>query len=89
MPPNLGGSLLTGGGLVFIAAALDHYLRAFDAETGEVIWRARLSAGGQATPMTYRVRDGGRQFVVIAAMGYERASFKVSDTLVAFALDPS
>ncbi len=84
--PNLGGPLLTDGGLIFIGAALDHYFRAYDADSGEEVWRARLDAGAQATPMTYRVRDGGRQFVVVAAMGYGRAGAKVDDALVAFAL---
>lgn len=86
--PTLGGSLLTGGGLVFIGATLDHYLRAFDAATGEELWHARLPAGGNASPMTYRVRDAGRQFVVIAATGYGRSGGVVSDTIVAFALEP-
>ena len=56
--PNMGGPLVTGSGLVFIAAALDDYLRAFDVETGEELWKGRLPAGGQATPMTYRLRPG-------------------------------
>jgi len=83
--PNLGGPLLTGGGLVFIGAALDRYLRAFDAESGEEVWRERLPTPAQATPMTYRVRDGGRQFLVVAAMGYGRAG-TAGDTLIAYAL---
>jgi quinoprotein glucose dehydrogenase len=84
--PNLGGPLATAGGLVFIGAAFDDYLRAFDVETGETLWKGRLPAGGQATPMTYRVRDGGRQFVVIAAGGYGRAGTRLGDSVVAFAL---
>ena len=84
--PNLGGPLLTGGGLVFIAAAFDNTLRAFDAASGEELWRERLPASGQATPMTYRVRDGGRQYVVISAGGYGRGPAAVSDAIVAFAL---
>ncbi len=85
--PNLGGPLVTGGGLVFIGAAFDNYLRAFDLGTGEELWRARLPAGPQATPMSYRVRDGGRQFVVIAAGGYGRAGTNLGDYVVAFALE--
>ena len=81
-------ALVTGGGLVFIGATLDHYLRAFDVKNGEELWRARLPAGGNASPMTYRVRDGGRQFVVIAGTGYARSGGKVSDAIVAFALEP-
>ncbi|MGJ3627220.1 hypothetical protein AB5I41_10265 [Sphingomonas sp. MMS24-JH45] len=58
--PNLGGSIITAGGLAFIGATTDQYLRAFDLNTGEVVWKARLQAGAQATPMTYRGRDGRR-----------------------------
>ncbi len=48
--PNLGGPILTGSGLVFIAAAMDNYLRAFDSKNGDELWKGRLPAGGQATP---------------------------------------
>ncbi len=82
--PNLGGPMVTSSGLVFIGAAMDDYLRAFDAETGEELWKGRLPAGGQATPMSY-VRNG-RQFVVIAAGGHARMGTTLGDTLVAFAL---
>ncbi len=82
--PNLGGPLVTASGLVFIGAAMDDYLRAFDVETGEELWTGRLPAGGQATPMTYRV--GGRQYVVIAAGGHGRMTTTLGDALVAFAL---
>ena len=54
--PNLGGPIVTAGGLVFIGAAMDDCLRAFDIETGRELWKGRLPAGGQATPMTYRRR---------------------------------
>jgi len=84
--PTLGGPLVTGGGLVFIGASLDHYLRAYDLATGEELWRARLEAPAIATPMTYRVRPGGRQIVVVAAGGHSRAGTALADTLVAFAL---
>ncbi len=84
--PNLGGPLVTAGGLVFIGAAMDDYLRAFDTETGRELWKGRLPAGGQATPMTYRVREGGRQFVVIAAGGHGKMGTRLGDALVAFAL---
>ncbi len=84
--PNLGGPLATASGVVFIGAAMDNYLRAFDAGTGAELWKGRLPAGGQATPMTYRVRDGGRQFVVIAAGGHGRGGTKLGDSLVAFTL---
>lgn len=84
--PNQGGPIVTETGLIFIAAAMDDYLRAFSAETGEELWRGRLPAGGQATPMTYRVRPDGRQFVVIAAGGHPLMQTRLGDSVVAFAL---
>jgi quinoprotein glucose dehydrogenase len=82
--PNLGGPLVTAGGLVFVGAAMDDFLRAFDLGTGTELWRGRLPAGGQATPMSYEI--DGRQFVVIAAGGHERAGKRIGDSIVAFAL---
>ena len=67
--PNQGGPIVTEGGLIFIGAAMDNFLRAFDLETGRELWKGRLPAGGQATPMSYRLSQNGRQFVVIAAGG--------------------
>jgi quinoprotein glucose dehydrogenase len=83
--PNLGGSIVTAGGLVFIAAAMDQYLRAFDIETGQELWKGALPAGGQATPMTYRGSDG-KQYVVIAAGGHGRLGTTLGDYVIAFAL---
>ena len=83
--PNLGGPIVTASGLVFIAAAMDNWLRAFDSETGEELWKGRLPAGGQAAPMTYRARDG-RQFVVIAAGGHGALGTTLGDSVIAFAL---
>jgi quinoprotein glucose dehydrogenase len=82
--PNLGGPLVLENGLVFIAAALDDYLRAFDTETGEELWRGRLPAGGQATPMTYQL--DGRQYIIIAAGGHGGLGSTRGDYVVAFAL---
>lgn len=82
--PNLGGSVLTGSGLIFIGAAMDNYLRAFDIETGTELWKGRLPAGGQATPMTYEV--GGKQYILIAAGGHGRLETTLGDAVVAFAL---
>jgi quinoprotein glucose dehydrogenase len=82
--PNFGGPIVTGGGLVFIAATLDRTIRAFDAATGAVLWQAPLPASATATPMTYEV--GGRQYVVIDAGGSSREHTKLSDSIVAFAL---
>ncbi|MBN4051799.1 PQQ-binding-like beta-propeller repeat protein, partial [Parvibaculum lavamentivorans] len=82
--PNFGGPLVTSGGLVFIGAAMDDYLRAFNAETGEEVWKGRLPGGGQATPMTYEWE--GRQYVVISAGGHSRSTTTLGDQIVAFAL---
>jgi quinoprotein glucose dehydrogenase len=84
--PSMGGPLATASGLVFIGAAVDDYLRAFDVESGTELWRARLPAGGQATPMTYRLRPDGRQYVVIAAGGHGTLRTHQGDWLVAYAL---
>ena len=83
--PNLGGSIVTAGGLVFIAATTDQYLRAFDIASGKVLWKARLPAGAQATPMTYRGRDG-RQYVVVTAGGHGALGTRYGDYTLAFAL---
>ncbi|MBX3494548.1 MAG: pyrroloquinoline quinone-dependent dehydrogenase, partial [Parvibaculum sp.] len=82
--PNFGGPVVTAGGVVFIGAAMDNYLRAFDAATGAELWKGRLPAGGQATPMTYEWE--GRQYVVIAAGGHARATTTLGDYVMAFAL---
>jgi quinoprotein glucose dehydrogenase len=65
---------------------MDHYLRAFDIDTGSELWKGRLPASGQAMPMTYRLRLNGKQFVVIAAGGHGKLGTKLGDSLVAFAL---
>ncbi len=82
--PNFGGPVVTASGLLFIAATMDNYLRAFDADTGEELWKGRLPAGGQATPMSYVWQD--RQYVVVAAGGHARLGTKLGDYVVAFAL---
>jgi quinoprotein glucose dehydrogenase len=76
--------MVTDGGLAFVGAATDNYLRAFDIETGRELWKGRLPAGGQATPMSYEAN--GRQFVVIAAGGHGKLGTKRGDYVVAFAL---
>lgn len=83
-PTSFGGPIVTASGVVFIGAAMDTYLRAFNASSGKELWRGRLPAGGQATPMTYVWK--GRQYVVIAAGGHAKSGTKVGDQLVAFAL---
>ncbi len=80
---NYGGPVVTGGGLVFIAASRDEQIRAFDRKTGKELWQAKLPAAGYATPATYSVN--GRQFVVIACGG-GKIGTKSGDAYVAFAL---
>jgi quinoprotein glucose dehydrogenase len=90
VPPgsiNLGGPILTAGGLVFIAGTWDPFIRAFDVETGKEIWKAQLPAGGHAMPMTYQMRENGKQYVVIAAGGHAKVEEEPQgDSLVAFTL---
>jgi quinoprotein glucose dehydrogenase len=81
---NFGGAITTAGGLVFIAAGMDGFLRAFNTSNGEILWQAMLPAGGQATPMTYELN--GRQYVVIAAGGHGKLGTKLGDYVVAYAL---
>ena len=85
--PNIGGSITTRGGVVFIGATADSVFRAFDAATGDELWQAVLPGGGQATPMTYE-SPGGRQFVVIAAGGKPSMRTRLSTKVVAYALPP-
>jgi quinoprotein glucose dehydrogenase len=82
--PNLGGSIVTAGGLVFIGATTDKFLRAFDAKTGEEIWSTRLPYTANATPLSYRLRPDGKQYVVIAAGGHGWS--EPGDAVIAFAL---
>lgn len=85
--PGIGGPMITGGGVAFLAAAIDNYLRAYDLSTGAVLWEQRLPAGGQATPMTYVA--GGRQYVVQVAGGHGSIGTKAGDYVIAYALPPS
>ncbi|MBV8821139.1 MAG: PQQ-binding-like beta-propeller repeat protein [Acidobacteriaceae bacterium] len=65
---NYGGPIVTAGGVVFIAATnFDKKFRAFDKETGKLLWETTLPLAGNATPMTYMM--GGRQYIVIYASG--------------------
>jgi quinoprotein glucose dehydrogenase len=84
--PNMGGPMVTGGRLVFIGAAVDNYIRAFDVDSGDELWKRRLPAGGQATPMTFSLAGTGKQYVVIAAGGHGKLGTTIGDYVVAFAL---
>lgn len=87
--PNQGGALVTGGGLTFIGATTDNYIRAFNTESGAEVWKHRLPAGGQATPMTYRGLADGRQYIVIAAGGHAYLGTDLGDSIIAFRLPGS
>ncbi|MFM0394125.1 glucose/quinate/shikimate family membrane-bound PQQ-dependent dehydrogenase [Paraburkholderia phytofirmans] len=82
--PMLGGPMVTAGGVAFIGATADNYIRGFDVNNGKQVWEARLPAGGQATPMSYSIN--GRQYVVIAAGGHGSFGTKLGDYVIAYAL---
>lgn len=88
LPPtgteNYGGPVVTAGGLLFIGASQDEYFRAFEARTGEELWRAKLPAGGYATPATYEI--DGKQYVVIACGGGKMGT-PSGNSYLAFALE--
>ena len=81
---NFGGSIVTAGGLVFIAGTKDERIHAFDKTTGRLLWEHSLPAGGYATPSTYQIN--GRQYVVIAAGGAGKLRTKAGDAFVSFSL---
>jgi quinoprotein glucose dehydrogenase len=88
LPPtgtrNLGGSIVTAGGLVFIGSTVDRQFRAFDNQSGRLIWERELPFAGHAAPSTYTVN--GRQYVVIAAGGGGKLGTRSGDAYVAYAL---
>lgn len=83
--PGIGGPMITGSGVVFMGAAVDDYLRAYDLTTGKVLWNARLPAGGQATPMTY-LNSKNEQMVVLVAGGHGSVGTKLGDYVMAYKL---
>lgn len=83
--PNLGGPIMTAGGVAFLSGTLDYYVRAYNVTNGEQLWQSRLPAGGQATPMTYTGADG-RQFLLVVAGGHGSLGTKAGDDVIAYAL---
>ncbi|MGE6385214.1 membrane-bound PQQ-dependent dehydrogenase, glucose/quinate/shikimate family [Pseudomonas sp. NPDC078416] len=81
-----GGPLVTAGGVVFHGATADNFIRAYDINTGDVLWEKELPAGGQATPSTYLGSDG-KQYVVISAGGHGSLGTTLGDSVIAFRLD--
>ena len=84
--PSVGGPIVTASGLAFIAGTSDNFIRAFDVADGKELWKECLPAGGQANPMTYRLKADGKQFVVIAAGGHAMMGTKQGDGLIAYTL---
>lgn len=82
---NFGGALTTAGGVTFVAATLDGFIRAFDTQTGKMLWQDQLPAGGQATPMSYQMN--GKQYVVISAGGHGKLGIPLSDHVIAYTLE--
>lgn len=85
--PDLGGPILTAGGVAFMSGTLDQYLRAIDVSSGAELGRWRLPAGGQATPITY-LDSQGRQIVLVVAGGNQPLGSRTGNTILAFALSP-
>ncbi len=83
--PNLGGPIVTAGGVAFLSGTLDNSVRGYDLVSGRELWQARLPAGGQATPMTYQGADG-RQYLVVVAGGHGSLGTKAGDHVIAYAL---
>ncbi len=84
--PGIGGPIMTAGGVAFLSGTMDYYARAYDVTTGRQLWESRLPAGGQATPMTYRSPEDGRQYVVVVAGGHGSTGTKAGDSIIAYAL---
>lgn len=83
--PDLGGPVMTGGGVAFISGTLDYYVRAYDVTSGEELWKDRLPAGGQATPMTY-TNSEGKQVLLVVAGGHGSLGTKAGDAIIAYTL---
>lgn len=86
--PNLGGPVMTAGGVAFLSGTMDDYVRGYDVRDGRQLWEARLPAGGQATPMTYLGADG-RQYLLVIAGGHGSTGTKPGDYVIAYALPKS
>ena len=83
--PDLGGPIVTAGGVAFMSGTIDYYVRAYDVTTGEQLWEDRLPAGGQATPMTY-LDSQGRQRLLVVAGGHGSLGTKAGDAIIAYGL---
>lgn len=82
--PSDATGVVTAGGVTFIGAAIDQFVRAFDSQTGELLWEDRVPAGTQASPLTYTLN--GRQYIVMVVGGHARIPTKIGDSTIAWAL---
>ena len=87
--PNIGGSVATAGGLVFIGATDDSRFRAFDSRTGKELWTVKIDAGAHSAPITFQGKDGNQYVAVTATGGGFLGDKSRADTLIAFALPSS
>lgn len=87
--PNLGGSIATAGGLVFIGATNDSRFRAFESKTGRLLWEQDIDANGHTIPITYLGKDGKQYVVIMASGGGGYFGGTPSDSVVAFTLGAS
>ena len=86
---NLGGSIVTAGGLVFVGGTTDQRFRAFDSKTGKLLWKTKLEANAHATSITFQGKSTGKQIVVVLSGGggfLRSLSSVLSDTVAAYAL---
>ena len=81
--PMIGGILATAGGLVFTGEG-NGLFKAYDAETGSVLWKFQAGAGVNAPPSSYTV--DGKQYIVVAAGGNTQLNFKRGNNIIAFTL---
>ena len=82
--PMIGGILATAGGLVFTGEGNGHF-KAYDAETGAILWKFQAGAGVNAPPSSYTV--DGKQYIVVAAGGNTQLDYKRGNNVIAFTLD--
>ncbi|AZC26359.1 MULTISPECIES: glucose/quinate/shikimate family membrane-bound PQQ-dependent dehydrogenase [Pseudomonas] len=83
--PSMGGSMVTAGGVGFLSGTLDQYIRGYDVKNGKELWKSRLPAGGQATPMSYTGQDG-KQYVLVVVGGHGSLGTKMGDYIIAYKL---
>ncbi len=82
---NLGSTIATAGGLIFVAATNDSRFRAFDSKTGKELWTEKIDASGHTVPATYQGKNG-KQYVVVEAFGGGIIGSPPGDSVIAFSL---